>query len=334
MQRKIAVLGAGAWGITLANLLTGKPDYHVELWSYNGETAADINRQHYTRVLRDIPLKPELMAYTDAARVLYGADTVVSVVVSHGLRDFLKSAQAFYPNGAKVISATKGLEKGECKRMTKVILEEWPAITEDRLAVLSGPNLAAEIAQEKPASTVIASSCKETAQFFQTLFHSETFRVYTSGDVAGVELGGAIKNVIAIASGMCAGLSLGDNAIAAVATRGVKEISRLGLKMDAKAETFAGMAGLGDVIVTCISRQSRNRAIGEEIGKGRRPAEIMAERKSVEGIHTVVALHELARIHQTPLPICEMVYAVLFEGFPVTEVIGILMGRDPREENI
>jgi glycerol-3-phosphate dehydrogenase (NAD(P)+) len=211
-------------------------------------------------------------------------------------------------------------------------MEELPFLDESYLAVLSGPNLAGEIARGKPASTVIASPSIETAEFFQGVFHSESFWAYASDDMVGVELGGAIKNVIAIASGICHGLELGDNSVAALATRGIREISRLGIKLGAKPETFAGLAGFGDILVTCVSPQSRNRSLGEAIGRGGDPKEVLEQRQSVEGAHTVKALRALSVELDTPLPICEIVHRVLFEGFPAKDAGAVLMERMPQRE--
>ncbi|MDR3207644.1 MAG: NAD(P)-dependent glycerol-3-phosphate dehydrogenase [Oscillospiraceae bacterium] len=334
MTGKIAVLGAGAWGITLADMLTAQ-GHPVALWSRNGETARQINEEHRTPILKDIPLRPELSAFTDPARALDGAAAVVSVIVSHGLRGFLRSVSGAWPLGVPVLSASKGLEEHSCKRMSQVFLDELDGLTPEGLAVLSGPNLAGEIARRKPASTVVACPGSATAAFFQSLLHSEIFRVYTSRDVLGVELGGAIKNVVAIAAGMCTGLDLGDNAAAALATRGVREISRLGARMGADPETFAGMAGYGDVFVTCFSRGSRNRGLGEEIGRGRPPGMAIAEKRSaLEGVHTVTALCELGRRFSVPLPISETVRRVLFEDLPAREALGVLMGREAKAENV
>ena len=332
MPKKIAVLGAGAWGITLANLLAqgGMP---VLLWARTADAAGEINGAHRSSRLHDIPLHPDLRADTDAGRVLKGADAVVSVVVSHNLRAFLRDTARDWPRDALVLSATKGLERETCKRMTQVFADELPDLSEQRIAVLSGPNLAGEIAQNKPASTVVACRLEKSARYFQRLFHSDSFRVYTNRDVVGLELGGAIKNVIAIAAGMCRGLQLGDNSIAALATRGIAEIKRLGVKMGASGETFSGLAGFGDVVVTCCSQSSRNRRLGEEIGGGKPPQEAIKANKTVaEGVHTVAALYKLSREMGIPLPICEAVYKVLFEAFPAARTVGELMRREAKPE--
>ncbi|MDR1537444.1 MAG: NAD(P)-dependent glycerol-3-phosphate dehydrogenase [Clostridiales bacterium] len=333
MGEKIAVLGAGAWGIAIASMLAGRSGLNVQLWSRNEAVARDINESRKAKALPGCLLDGRLHVSTDAKSVLEGADVAVLVVVSFGLRGFLASSAPFWPREAKILCCTKGLEEDSCKRMTQVIQDELAFVPLDQLAVMSGPNLAGEIAMGKPASTVIASESKETARILQGIFHSESFRVYVSDDVAGVELGGAIKNVIAIAAGICHGLELGDNSVAALATRGIREISRLGAKMGAKLETLSGLAGIGDVIVTCVSKQSRNRSIGEEIGRGAPPERVLSERKSVEGIHTVKALHKLSKMHEISLPISEIVYKVLFEGFSAKDAGAVLMEREPQPEN-
>ena len=332
MYNKIAVLGAGAWGIALADLLTRR-GRRVELWARTADAADTINREHRSPRLYDIPLHPDLRAFTDAGRVLRDADAVVSVIVSHKLRGFLREIADLWPSGACVISASKGLEVDTCKRMTQVLADELPTLSPNKIAVLSGPNLAGEVALGKPASSVVAARHDDTVRFFQQMFHSDIFRVYTNADVVGLELGGAIKNVIAIAAGMCSGLNLGDNAIAAVATRGIAEIKRLGVKMGAHPETFSGLAGFGDVVVTCCGRGSRNRGIGEEIGRGKPPAQAITEKKSVaEGVHTVEALYRLSREMRVALPISEVVYRVLFDGLPVDRAVAELMSRDAKAE--
>ncbi|MCL2747276.1 MAG: NAD(P)-dependent glycerol-3-phosphate dehydrogenase [Oscillospiraceae bacterium] len=333
MPDKIAVLGAGAWGIALADLLTRGGQF-VELWARTADVADMINSIHRTPRLHDIPLHPDVRCYTDAGRVLKDSVAVVSVIVSHKLRAFLRDTAPLWPRHVRVVSATKGLESDTYKRMTQVLSDEVPALSPDRLAVLSGPNLAGEVAQGKPASSVIAAYHQETARFFQQLLHSDAFRVYTVRDIVGVELCGAIKNVIAIAAGMCSGLQLGDNAVAAVAARGLAEIKRLGEAVGAYPETFSGLAGFGDIIVTCCGRGSRNRGLGEEIGRGKPPAQAIGERKSVaEGVKTVEALYQLSRKLGVSLPISEIVYAVLFQGFPVDKAADALMRRDARAEN-
>jgi len=333
MTGKIAVLGAGAWGIALGHMLAYS-GHRVNLWARTRDAADAINERHQTPRLYDLPLHPALRADTDAEHVLTGAEAVVSAVVSHQLRGFLRAVTKVWPRDAMVVSASKGLERGTCKRMTQILKDELPQVPKSRLAVLSGPNLAGEMARGKPASTVVAGHYRDTARYFQKLFHSERFRVYTSEDVTGVELGGAMKNVIAIAAGMCSGLALGDNAVAAVATRGIAEIKRLGVQMGANPETFSGMAGVGDIVVTCCSQGSRNRKVGEEIGRGKPPMEAVSEKKTVaEGVHTVVALYQLSRTLGVSLPISEIVYKVLFEDFPVSKAARELMGRDAKEEN-
>ena len=332
MPENIAVLGAGAWGTALANMLT-RNGHNVTLWARTADAADAINTQHRTPRLFNLPLHPDLRADTDVGRVLTGVDAVVCVIVSHKLREFVRHASPIWPRDAKVISASKGLEKNTCHRMTQVLAGELSQISQGQLAVLSGPNLAEEVALEKPASSVVAGYHRDTTSFFHRLFHSERFRVYTSEDVVGVELGGAIKNVVAIAAGMCSGLGLGDNAVAAVAARGIAEIKRLGRVMGASPETFSGMAGFGDVIVTCCSQGSRNRRVGEQIGQGKAPVEAVSEKKTVaEGVHTVVALYKLSQDLGVSLPISEIVYKVLFENFPAAKAAEQLMGRDAKSE--
>jgi glycerol-3-phosphate dehydrogenase (NAD(P)+) len=331
MVKKMAVLGAGAWGITLANMLSAREEFDVFIWSRNPSVAEEI-KGGQAAALAGVSLHKGIRVSTGAAEVLDGADVVASAVVSFGLRDFLKAAGSFWPRKAMVVNACKGLEETSGKRMSQIFFEELPWLEARQLAVLSGPNLALEIALGKPASTVIASQNIETAEFFQSIFHSDSFRAYASSDVAGVEFGGAIKNVIAIAAGICHGLELGDNCVAALATRGIREISRLGAKFGAMPETFAGLAGFGDILVTCVSPQSRNRSLGEAIGRGASPEKVLAERKSVEGIHTVKALKRLSMEHNTHLPISEIVNRVLFEGFPAKEAGAVLMERVPQHE--
>ena len=328
---RVGVIGAGAWGTALANLLATKGE-EVVLWAHEPEVAAQINEFKDNRVfLPGAYLDKRLRATTELAEAVAGADSVVMVTPSHHLRRVAGLLAPHLDPGALVVSASKGIEAETLKTMTAV-LEEVVG-RRDRLAVLSGPSFAREVTQGHPTAVTTASPSEETAGRVQRLFMTDRFRVYTSGDVIGVELGGALKNVMAIAAGIITGLGLGANTQAAMITRGLAEISRLGAKTGADPLTFLGLAGVGDLVLTCTSSQSRNQSVGVKLGQGMKLKDILSGMKAVaEGVRTSLSAHQLAQSIKVEMPICEQIYEVVHAEADPRTAVGLLMTRDPKLE--
>jgi len=325
---KITVLGAGAWGTALARMLATRK-HEVAIWDYFPETAATINRTHVNdRYLPGIELPANLRGETDAAKAVSGAELVVVASVSKGFRSATKCLGSF---SGVVVSVTKGIENETGKTMTDILAEN---ASKSRIVAMSGPTLAFEVAKGIPTAIVAASADASAAQTVQALFHSPAFRVYTSSDVHGVELGGALKNVIAIGAGVCDGLGFGDNSKAALVTRAIAEMRRLGVACGAQADTFTGLSGLGDLMVTCFSKLSRNRGFGERLGKGEKAEAIVASMTAVaEGYPNARSAHELARKHGVEAPIIEQVHAMLYEGKDVRKAVQDLTARESKAED-
>ena len=327
---RIAVLGAGSWGTTLANLLALK-GHDVCLWAYETDVVEAINGAHMNPVfLPNSPLAPSLRAVGDAADAVKGASIVVSVAPSHALRSVLRRVQDTVPFGTIIASATKGLETDTLALMSDVIAAELP---QARLAVLSGPSFAKEVYEGRPTAVVASSADPAVAEAVQEAFATPRFRVYTNSDVVGVELGGALKNVIAIATGVLDGLDLGNNARAALLTRGLAEITRLGVAHGADPLTFAGLAGMGDLVLTATGDLSRNRQLGMALARGETYEAYRARHRTVaEGANAAVAATALGKQLGVELPISAEVSAVLFEGQSPAEAIRNLMERTLKAE--
>ena len=328
---RAAVIGAGSWGTTLANLLCDRGET-VTLWAYEPEVAEEINRRHRNDLfLPDAPLLPALRATTDIGDALAGAELVVSAAPSHAVRRVMAGAAPRLGAGVVVVSASKGLEPDTHKRMTEVLAEVLPAGT--AIAALSGPTFSREVYERQPTAAVSASASADTARRAQAAISAPYFRLYTNDDVVGVELAGALKNVVAIAAGILDGLGMGNNTRAALITRGLAEIARLGAALGARPATFAGLAGMGDLLMTATGPLSRNRSLGIEIGKGRTLEEVQARRLSVaEGVGTARAAVALAAQVKVELPIAQEVARVLFEQKPARQAIGDLMERSLKSE--
>ena len=305
---KIAVLGGGSWGTTVASLVA--PRHDTVLWARDPEVARAVQEDHENSAyLPGFGLDPALSATSDLEAAVCGADLIVLGVPTSGFRRVLQDASPFMRPWIPVVSLSKGLERGSNLRMTEIIKEVVPG---HPVAALTGPNIASEILSGKAAAAVIATEDLEVASAIQAVFTRGVFRVYVNDDVIGCELGGALKNVIAIAAGIGEGLGVGDNTRAAVMSRGLAELIRLGEAMGAKPATFAGLAGMGDLIATCVSPHSRNRAVGEQLGKGRKLADILDEMHMVaEGVNTASVALELAERHGLDLPICRMIDRVV-----------------------
>ena len=306
----------------------------VLLWARTQEEATALeNARENLRLMPGFPFPPSMHATASVEEATSGAEMVVLVVPSRSIRENIRVLLPYLNHDSILLSATKGLEKGTAHRMSQVLEEELPEAFHSRISVLSGPNLAKEIAQGMPASTVIASRDEEVALKAQGLFMSPTFRVYTNTDVVGVELGGALKNIIALGGGISDGLGYGDNGKAAFITRGLVEITRLGVAAGANPLTFAGLAGLGDLVATCSSPLSRNRYVGEQLASGRGLEEILSSMKNVaEGVDTTTAALELASRLKVDMPLTQAISTVLFQGMDPRQAVADLMGRAPRPE--
>jgi glycerol-3-phosphate dehydrogenase (NAD(P)+) len=327
---RCAVVGAGAWGTALADLLA-RNGHEVKLWAYEPDVVATINQKHENvRFLGGHALSPSLEAVGDIGRAVAGAELVTLATPSHVLRRIVKSAAGSLPRGTPLVVATKGIEKGTLCLMTEVAEQEVPGAT---VVALSGPSFAVEVVSGQPTAVVVASEGDEAAATAQRAFSSAYFRAYTHTDVIGVELGGALKNVMAVATGIAEGLGLGFNARAALVTRGLAEMTRLGSALGAQQSTFAGLAGLGDLVLTCTGSLSRNRAVGVELGKGRKLDDVLRDKETVaEGVITAQSARELAAREGIEMPIVDTVNRVLFEGQPARSAIAALMTRELRAE--
>jgi glycerol-3-phosphate dehydrogenase (NAD(P)+) len=327
---KVAVMGAGTWGTTFG-LVVCDSGHEVTLWSRRPELAAGINATgRNPDYLPDVELPTTLRAVSDAAEAMDGAYAVVLAVPSQLLRATLAGWDV--PTDARVVSLAKGIELGTGRRMSEVVAEV-AGVEAERLAVVTGPNLAREIAARQPSASVAASVLESTAQDVQRICHTPSFRVYTNADVVGCELAGATKNVIALGVGMAVGLGFGANATASLITRGLAETSRLGVALGADPYTFAGLAGLGDLVATCASPLSRNRTFGEELGRGRSVAEIRRSTRQVaEGVLSCASVQQLAHDHGVEMPIVEHVAAVVAGELTPAQGVKDLMGRAPGRE--
>lgn len=332
-MERIGVVGAGAWGTTLAKLLVEK-GHSVTLWVWEPELAVTMARERENGIyLPGVELPETLVITTSLAQIGRGASALLLVTPSHVLRSVFSELRPFFETSALLISATKGLEHATCMTMSQVIRQVDPEVTS--LAVLSGPSFAKEVSRGLPAALVAASDDEATAKRVQSLLSSPTFRVYAGSDPLGVELGGSLKNVIAIAAGVVDGLGLGHNALAALVTRGVREIARLGVAMGARAETLAGLAGLGDLVLTCTGDLSRNRQLGLALGKGASLADLLRRSPTVkEGVNAAKAAVTLAERFSVEMPICREICAILFESKSPQEAVADLMGRALKSEEM
>ncbi|MDE0115962.1 MAG: NAD(P)H-dependent glycerol-3-phosphate dehydrogenase [bacterium] len=329
MSNRVAVIGGGSWGTTVAHLAA-----HNEptlLWCRDPKTAAAVNERHTNpRYLAGFHLHPDLRATTNLKQAVAEAEVVVMGVPSSVFRSVMEEVAPHLRPWVPVVSLTKGLEQGTRRQMTEIINQVAPA---HPAGALTGPNLAKEILAGHAATSVMAMADDTVATALQGVFTTDLFRVYTNDDVVGCELGGTLKNVIALASGMVGGLGAGDNTRAAVITRGLAEMGRLGTAMGGRADTFAGLAGMGDLLATCMSPQSRNRHVGEQLGRGRKLKEVLAEMDQVaEGVFTAGVVVELAAEHGVEMPISAEVHAVVKGRRTAAEASMVLMGRQARPE--
>lgn len=326
---EISIIGGGSWGIALAVLLH-KNGHHITVWSAVENEIAMLKKEREHKMLPGVKLSEEMVFTTDDAEAVKGKDLLVMAVASSYTRSTAHRLSSLVVNRQKIVNVAKGIEEHTVMTLSEIIEQEIPQAD---VAVMSGPSHAEEVGRGIPTTIVVGAKSKKTAEYIQNLFMNEVFRVYISPDVLGMELGGALKNVVALAAGIADGLGYGDNTKAALITRGITEIARLGTAMGGKFETFCGLTGIGDLIVTCASMHSRNRRAGILIGQGRTMEEAMAEVKMVvEGVYSAKAAMELARKYQVQLPIIEQVNAVLFEGKKADQAVKELMLRDKKLE--
>ncbi|WP_136515246.1 NAD(P)H-dependent glycerol-3-phosphate dehydrogenase [Geomonas edaphica] len=335
MLEKIAVIGAGSWGTTLADLLA-KKGHQVTLWAYEPELVQTMRDTRENNLFLPGITLDEKLAYTNDLVEAYRECTMVlSVVPSQLVRRVMGRSVPFIPSDAVIVSASKGIEVDTLATVSEIYRDILPEAMYQRFAALSGPSFAREVAQEMPTAVTAAAASEEIARRVQEAFTTNFFRVYRNSDVVGVELGGAIKNVIAIAAGISDGLGFGSNTRAALITRGLAEMTRLGVVMGAQPATFAGLAGMGDLVLTCTGDLSRNRSVGIQIGQGRRLEEILGEMRMVaEGVKTTESAYNLAKKLGVEMPIIEQMYQMLYQDKPAREAVLELMTRNLKAEGV
>ena len=331
MQVRVGVIGAGSWGIALAKLLDGN-GHQVTVWSIIKEEIEMLKKEHeHKDKLPGVKLSENMVFTNDLEEAMKDKDILVLAVPSPFTRSTAHSMAPYLKDGQIIVNVAKGIEEHTMLTLSQIIEEELPAA---QVAVLSGPSHAEEVGRGIPTTIVVGAKKKETAEYLQNIFMNNVFRVYISPDVLGIELGAALKNVVALSAGIADGLGYGDNTKAALITRGITEIARLGTAMGGRFETFCGLTGIGDLIVTCASMHSRNRRAGILIGQGKTMQEAMDEVKMVvEGVYSAKAAMELSKKYGVDMPIIEQVNLVLFEGKPAAEAVKDLMLRDKKIEN-
>lgn len=326
---KVCIIGGGSWGIALAALLY-KNGHEITVWSAHESKIQMLREKHETEQLPGVKLPQTAVFTTDDREAVEGKDLLVIAVASSYTREISRRIGRWVAPGQKILNVAKGIEEHTTMTLSEIIEQEIPQAD---VAVMSGPSHAEEVGKGLPTTIVVGARTRTTAEFIQNLFMNESFRVYISPDVLGIELGGALKNVVALAAGIADGLGYGDNTKAALITRGITEIARLGTAMGGRFETFCGLTGIGDLIVTCASMHSRNRRAGILIGQGKTCEEAMAEVKMVvEGVHSAKAAMELAEKYNVQLPIIEQVNHILFEGKGAAQAVKELMLRDKKIE--
>lgn len=333
-KRKIAVLGAGSWGIALANHCA-KIGHNVILWEFDADAANALNSTRVReKVLPDVRLEDSIRVTNDLAESVFEAEIALLVVPSHVARHVIKQlCSVRYPESFVLVSCAKGIENGSDMRVSEIVRDEILTLRYGHFAVLSGPSHAEEVSRGVPTAVVAASEEERVSQVVQAALTSNRFRVYRSNDIVGVELGGALKNVIAIAAGICDGAGFGDNTKAALQPRGLAEIARLGRVLNANPLTFAGLSGMGDLIVTCMSKHSRNRFVGEQIGKGLSLQQVLENMTMVaEGVRTSKSVVSLAERYGVEMPISTEVYKVLYENKEPLQAMDDLMSRELKPE--
>lgn len=331
---KISVLGAGSWGTTLAILLHDN-GHEVTLWEFKKSYAKSLLKHRENKTfLPGISIHEEIKITNDLEESVKQQHIVVIAVPSQFVRSVLKQFPKFDFKDTTFVSVSKGIEKDTLLRVDQIIKSELPDLDDANISVLSGPSHAEEVSRKVPTAVVAASKSMDTAKLVQAAFMNSYFRVYSSTDIVGVELGGALKNVIAIGAGIIDGAKFGDNTKAAIMTRGIAEISRLGIELGAKPQTFSGLSGMGDLIVTCMSKHSRNRYVGEQVGMGKTLKQVVGSMEMVaEGVESCKSVYELAAKHNVDVPIVNAVYQILFNGRDAVKVTYDLMTRDMKPEH-
>ncbi len=330
---RITVLGAGSWGTTLAVLLNYNA-HHVTLWSFlKAHAEALRSSRENIDFLPGVIIPEDINLTSDLLEAVKRTEIIVTAVPTQHLRSVMQQLRQHNFHDITIVNVAKGIENHSLMTVSEILLDVLPTLKKDNIAILSGPSFAEEVSRQVPTAVVAASTNIAAAKLVQQTFITPYFRVYSSDDIRGVELAGSVKNVIAIGAGIADGAGFGDNTKAAIMTRATAEIARLGKVMGARQETFAGLSGIGDLIATCMSKHSRNRHVGEEIGKGRRLSEILAEMKMVaEGVPTTKSVHDLSIKYDTEMPICNEVYRVLFEYKDPIIATSDLMTRDAKGE--
>jgi glycerol-3-phosphate dehydrogenase (NAD(P)+) len=330
---KIAVLGAGSWGVATSVLLYSN-GHQVILWEFEHQEMMKLSQEReHKQKLPGIIIPKKIEITDDLTCATLETEMLVLTLPSHTVREVAKKVAEVNLADPVIVNLAKGIENDTLCRMSEILKEELPSNLHDKIVTLSGPSHAEEVSRKIPTTVVAAGFQEEIAKKIQQTFMNPYFRVYTNSDIIGVELGGSLKNVIAIAAGICDGMGLGDNSRGALTTRGLAEIIRLGEKLGAKRETFAGLSGLGDLVTTCISKYSRNRFVGEQIGKGKTLNQVLKEMTMVaEGVKTTKSAYQLSIKHKVEMPITQQIYKVLFEDKPPQQAIAELMTRDPKSE--
>ena len=333
-MKRIAVIGAGSWGTALA-IIAARAGHEVHLWSRDAGVVESINKEHINpRYLSESPIPNTARATKNITDAVDDADLVILAAPSHATRGLLANMATALRTEMIIVSATKGIEIDSGKRISQVVADVVPAAARLRFVCLSGPSFAKEVVQNHPTAVVAASEDRDASGIVQSELSYDNLRIYTNDDVVGTELGGSVKNVMAIAAGMVSGLGFGSNSVAALITRGLAEMTRLALREGAKLETLMGLAGLGDLVLTCTGSLSRNRFVGQELGKGRNLNEIVGDMNEVaEGVKTTLAVKRLSDRIGVDMPITNEVHAVLYEGKSASDAANELMTRPLREES-
>lgn len=335
-MKKVAIIGAGSFGTALSVILA-RAGNKVQLWARESEIAYGINNRHENPAyLSDVTLPDSIVCYTSLEECIEDRDMIVFATPSHALREVAKRVKPFINGDEILVNVAKGIENETFMTMSQVLADVFQDnILDDQIGVLSGPSHAEEVGKFKPTTVVSTSNSKRTARIIQETFMTPMFRIYLNYDIIGVEIGGAVKNIMAIAAGIIDGAELGDNAKAAVITRGLHEMKRLGMRLGASQDTFAGLAGMGDLVVTCTSEHSRNRFVGYNIGKGKKLDEIITQMNMVaEGVKTTRAVREWSQELEVEMPITNAVYQILEKGEDPKDMLYTLMTRNPKEEII
>ncbi|GEN85378.1 NAD(P)H-dependent glycerol-3-phosphate dehydrogenase [Oceanobacillus sojae] len=329
---KIAVLGAGSWGTALAIVLADN-GHEVRLWAHRKEHADEMNQTHRNEKYLDVEIPDTITAFYNMEEAVKDAEAIIVVVPTKAIREVCQQLKNYISSSTQIIHATKGIEPGTLKRVSEMMSEEMPDFPYENIVVLSGPSHAEEVALRHPTTVAVSAVNLDRARQAQDLFNSENLRVYTSDDILGIEVGGALKNIIALGAGISDGLGYGDNAKAALITRGLAEIARLGTSLGANPLSFLGLSGVGDLIVTCTSVHSRNWRAGNLLGKGNNLDQVLEEMGMVvEGVRTVQAAHQFANEQGVEMPITQGIYQIIFEDKDPKDVVDELMNRNKRQE--